>query len=217
MTSPQETLEFEKETQLKVFSFNPSINLVEEGKWLLAITSFEATNSVFNITDENNSFSIITPGHWSSQNSEEIVDELNNLLDLRSKNDLDLHIKEVNKRGNIIILDDQQCIYYNINKYDLIDLLKKNKYDDLEDMVFRLELTYNEIIDILDIKYIPTLTKGYSLPCGIYEIRDIDFMIQSSLPNDVEVKNSIDGIRLKTNLTTNRTIKFTKRSFFIPY
>ena len=46
-------------------------------------------------------------------------------------------------------------------------------------MVYRLELTYNEIIDILDIKYIPTSTKGYSLPCGIYEIRDIDFMIQS--------------------------------------
>ena len=98
MTSPQETLEIEMNTQLKTFSFNPPINLVEEGKWLLAITSFEATNSVFNITDENNSFSIITPGHWSSQNSEEIVDELNNLLDLRPKNDLDLHIEEVNKQ-----------------------------------------------------------------------------------------------------------------------
>ena len=105
MTSPQETLELKMDTQLKTFSFNPPINLIEEGKWMLAITSFQATNSVFNITNENNSFSVITPGHWSSQNSEEIVDELYNLLDLRSKNDLDLHIKEVNKRGNIIILD----------------------------------------------------------------------------------------------------------------
>ena len=181
---------------------------------MLAITSFEATNSVYNITDENNSFSIITPGHWSSQNSEEIVDERNNLLDLRSKNDLDLHIKEVNKRGNIIILDGQEYIYYNLNKYDFIELLKKNKYKDLEDMVFRFELTYNEIVDILDIKYIPTSTKGYTLPCGIYEIRDINFMIQSLLPNDVEVKISIDGVRFRSNLTTNRTIKFTKRSFF---
>ena len=165
-TSPQETLEFKMNTQLKTFAFNPSINLVEEGKWLLAVTSFEATNSVYIITDENNSFSIITPGHWSSQNSEETVNELNNLLDLRSKNDLDLHIKEVNKRGNIIILDGQEYIYYNINKYDFIELLKKNKYADLEDMVYRLELTYNEIIDILDIKYIPTSTKGYT--CLLY-------------------------------------------------
>ena len=92
--------------------------------------------------------------------------------------------------------------------------MKKNKYADLEDMVFRFGLTYNEIVDILDIKYIPTSTKGYTLPCGIYEIRDINFMIQSLLPNDVEVKISIDGVRFRSNLTTNRTIKFTKRSFF---
>ena len=88
MTSPQETLEFKMDTQQKTFAFNPSINLVEQDKWLLAVTSFEATSSLYNITDENNSFSTITPGHWSSRNSEETVNELNNLLDLRSKNDL---------------------------------------------------------------------------------------------------------------------------------
>ena len=58
MTSPQETLEFKMNTQLKTFAFNPSINLIEEGKWLLAVTSFEATNSVFIINHENNLFSI---------------------------------------------------------------------------------------------------------------------------------------------------------------
>ena len=65
-TQCREILEFKMNTQLKTFSFNPPINLVEEDEWLLAITTFEATNSVFNITDENNSFSIITPGHWLS-------------------------------------------------------------------------------------------------------------------------------------------------------
>ena len=34
---------------METFSFSPPINLVEEGKWLIAVTSFEATNSVFNI------------------------------------------------------------------------------------------------------------------------------------------------------------------------
>ena len=41
---------------MQTLSFNPPINLVEEGKWLLAVSSFEATKSVFIITDENKSF-----------------------------------------------------------------------------------------------------------------------------------------------------------------
>ena len=51
-TKPQETLEFVMDKQMQTLSFNPSINLSEEGKWLLAVTSFECTNSVFNITDK---------------------------------------------------------------------------------------------------------------------------------------------------------------------
>ena len=50
-THPQESLEFKMNKQMQTFSFNPPINLVEEGKWLLGVTSFEFTNSVFIITD----------------------------------------------------------------------------------------------------------------------------------------------------------------------
>ena len=47
-TKPQETLEFKKnEKQMETLSFNPPIKLVEEGKWLLGVTSFEATKTVF--------------------------------------------------------------------------------------------------------------------------------------------------------------------------
>ena len=38
-TKPQETLEFKINKQMQTFSFTPSINLVEEGKWLLKVTS----------------------------------------------------------------------------------------------------------------------------------------------------------------------------------
>ena len=62
---------------MQTFSFRPPINLVEERKWLLAVTSFEATNSAFNIFYENNSFSISTPGHWSSD-GEETLNTLQN-------------------------------------------------------------------------------------------------------------------------------------------
>ena len=65
-TKPQETLEYKTNEQMQTFSFNPPINSVEEGKWLLAVSSFECTSSVFNITNENISFSMIIPGHYQT-------------------------------------------------------------------------------------------------------------------------------------------------------
>ena len=83
-TKPQETLEFKMHKQTQTFSFYPLINLVEEGKWLLAVTSFDCKNSVFIITNENNSFSMIIPGHYQTESDERTFDELNKLLELRS-------------------------------------------------------------------------------------------------------------------------------------
>ena len=57
-TRPQETVKFEMNIRMQTFLSNPPINGFEEGKWLLGVASFEATNFVFNITDENNSFPI---------------------------------------------------------------------------------------------------------------------------------------------------------------
>ena len=53
-TKTQETPEFEMNKQRQIFSLNHPINLIEEDKWLLSVSSFECTKSVFNITDENN-------------------------------------------------------------------------------------------------------------------------------------------------------------------
>ena len=111
-TRPQETLEFKMNKQMQTFSINPPLNLFEEDKWLLAVSSFECTNSVFNITDENNSFSIIIPGHWETEFAEKIIDEVNRLLELKS---LELHLKEVRKRGNKIKIRDKE---YNLSNFD---------------------------------------------------------------------------------------------------
>ena len=54
-------VEFRMNEQVQTFSFNPPIKVVEEGKWLIAVTNFKATNAVFIRTDENNSFSITMP------------------------------------------------------------------------------------------------------------------------------------------------------------
>ena len=76
-TKAQETFEFKMNKQRQIYSFNPPKNLIEEDKWLLAVSSFECTNSVFNITNENNSFSIIIPGHYKTEFAEKIFDDLN--------------------------------------------------------------------------------------------------------------------------------------------
>ena len=63
-SKPQGTIEFKMNNQMETFSFSPPIKLFDEGKRLLAVTSFEAMNSVFNITNESSSFSISIPGAW---------------------------------------------------------------------------------------------------------------------------------------------------------
>ena len=63
------------------------------------MTSFEATKSVFNITNENNCFSISIPGHWKSDDGEELINELKKLLELKSENDIELHVKENKKEA----------------------------------------------------------------------------------------------------------------------
>ena len=165
-TKPQETLEFKMNEQMQTFSFNPPINLVEEGKWLLAVSSFECTNSVFNITNENNSFSIIILGHYQNESDEETTDDLNKLLELKS---LELHVEEVKKRGNKMKVGDNeyQLSDFDTQKNEILDELRNVKYNDLEYLVYRMRPSYDEIIDILDLKYIPTKRTGYSLNPGI--------------------------------------------------
>ena len=89
-TCPQETVEFKIILQMQTFSFSPPTNLIQGGKWHLGLNLIECTNSVFNISNGNNSFSITIPGHWESQSAEKTIDELSKLLELRS---LELHLK----------------------------------------------------------------------------------------------------------------------------
>ena len=91
-TKPQETLEFKTNKQMQTFSFNPPINLLEEGKWLLGVSSFECTNSLFNMSNKNNSFSIITPGHYETEFAETLIIDLDKVLELKSH---ELHVEEV--------------------------------------------------------------------------------------------------------------------------
>ena len=69
-----------------------------------------------------------------------------------------MHVKEFKKRGNKLKIGGKE---YKLSDFDtqekeLLEELKTAKYYDIEDLVYRMQLTYDEIIDILDLKYIPT-------------------------------------------------------------
>ena len=104
-TKPHETLETKMIRSKQTFSFIPSMNLVEEGKWLLGVFSFECTNSVFIITIKNNSFSINIPGHWKTEFGRKTSAKINEIIELRS---LELHVEEVRKRGHKIKIGDSE-------------------------------------------------------------------------------------------------------------
>ena len=104
---PPVTLELNVNKQMDAFSISPLINLTEEGKKLLAVSNFEVTDSVFNITDENHSFSITTPGHWSDPGS---VNKLIEDLELWSQSFFKLHVEEIEWRRQLIDTNIQKSL-----------------------------------------------------------------------------------------------------------
>ena len=103
-TKPQKTLELKMNKQMQTFFFSPPINLVEEGKQLLGVSSLECTNCVFNITDKNNSFSVNKPGRWRIPDYSEdgVILKLKKLLELREQDDFKLLAQEIRKKGKHI-------------------------------------------------------------------------------------------------------------------
>ena len=105
--------------------------MVEEGKWFLAVSFFECTKCVFNITNGNNSFPIITPGHYQTEFAQKIIIDLNKFLELKSP---ELHVEENRKRGNKIRIGDNE---YKLSDFDdqkneILEELRKVKYNDLK-------------------------------------------------------------------------------------
>ena len=84
--------------QMETFSFDSQINLPEKGKRFLALTSYEAMKSVFNITEKKT------------------------VVEFWSQKSIELHAKEVRKRGNQMKIGD--------NGYELsdFDTRKKTRY-----------------------------------------------------------------------------------------
>ena len=145
--------------------------------------------------------------------AEKTIDDLNILLELKS---LELYVEEVRKRGNKLKLGDNEYMLsdFDNQKKEILEELKNVIYNDLKDLVYRMRLSYDEIMDILDLKYIPTKRTGYSLNPGIYEVDDLNNTVKYILKDNVKVNVTLDDIRLKSNLKINQTLIFTEKSFF---
>ena len=77
-----------------------------------------------------------------------------------------------------------------------------------------MQLTYDEIMNILDIKCFPSEKTRYTLPPGIFEISDINKSLEDLMPENVEVSITTDDIRLKSKLKTDQFSTITNKSFF---
>ena len=135
------------------------------------------------------------------------IEELNNLLELRS---LEIHVKEVRKRGNKLKIENTEYKLsdFDTQKNEILEKIKNAKYNDIEDLVYRMQLTYDEIIDILDFKKNPTKKTGF------YEVVDLNNTLKYILPDNVKVSVTIDDVKVKSNLKVIQTLIFTEKSFF---
>ena len=103
---------------------------------------------------------------------------------------------------------------FDTQKIEILEEIRNVKYNDLKDLIYRMQLTYDEIMDILDLKYIFTKRTGYSLNPGIYEVVDLNNTLKFILPDNVKLSVTVDDVRLKSNLKTNQTLIFTNKTFF---
>ena len=101
-----------------------------------------------------------------------------------------------------------------LKKIEILEELGNVKYKDLKHLVYRMQLTYDEIMDILDLKYIPTKTTAFSLNPRIYEVVDFNNSLKNILHDNVKVSVTIDDARLKSKLKNNQTLIFIKKWFF---
>ena len=110
--------------------------------------------------------------------------------------------------------NDYKLSDFGTQRNEILAELKNIKYNDLEDLVYRMQLTYNEILDILDLKYIPTKRIGYSLNPNIYNVVDLNNSLKNILPDNVQINVTTDERKYKTDLKINQTLIFTNKSFF---
>ena len=95
--------------------------------------------------------------------------------------------------------------------------LERVKYKYLGDMIYKMELTYDEVVDIPDKNHIAGSTIGHTPPPKLHNFGDINLMLKSLLTNEVKVNITIVDTRLGSNLTVEKSRKSFIKSFFYTF
>ena len=90
-------------------------------------------------------------------------------------------------------------------KKELLEELRNAKYHDLKVLVFRMELTFDEIIDIIIIKCFRSKRTVYTISPGTNETSDFNKTLKYLLFKLVKISITIDGFRLGSILSIIRT------------
>ena len=166
MTKPKQTFHFDKD-------------LIIPEKWLMGLVNLQVYNTVYNITDRNNKLSHYIPGYkYESVN----LDNLEIALDKYKPEDnekkydelLLKYGKEIKIGEDVYYLSDLE---YDLPRKNIINGLKNIKYGrklisedkyillkrEYIDMLYRMELTTDEIEYILGFEYIEPKTINYEI------------------------------------------------------
>ena len=78
-------------------------------------------------------------------------------------------MEEVRKRCQKIKIGDSEnkLSDFDTQKNEILEEIKKAKNNDLEELVYRMQLTFVEVRDIFDLNYFSTKRTGYSIDPGI--------------------------------------------------
>ena len=112
------------------------------------------------------------------------IEKLQEILELSCQKDNKLHTQEVQKWGHYVSLVDgyvlnddgrelKQAVGMAQCRNDLFERLIELKYNDRENMMYWMELTYDEKLTLLDINQILATTTGQILPAVKYERSDL--------------------------------------------
>ena len=86
-----------------------------------------------------------------------------------------------------------------LEKKEILEELGNVKDKDLNDLVYRMQITCDENMDILNLKYNPTKRTGYGSNADFYEVFNLNDSLKCILPDNVKVSVTIDDVRLKSN------------------
>ena len=203
-SKPQENLEFKMNKQKQSFSFDIPLELPE--KWMMGVTSLEVYNSVYNITNKNNSVQI------------QLTEEQLNGIDTK----LAMNIEYLHKTNQP---DFNKTVYGLINTtFKNKKKLLKNDLEKIKDIINQHEsenlLIKLKIFEVIDL---PIMNEKIEIKLqpGIYELSDLNTAIQQKLQyyqdhreykiNGVNINIEADTISMKSILTTSNPINFNSK------